>query len=95
MKCVINDQVVLSRAPDGPLAAYIGAFARIAERAGIRRSIRFTGRFCSLRVSADGLNRRGSRYAASAPIIPSRYLRYRARRVRPCLRRCCRAQAPH
>lgn len=38
MKCVINHEVVLSRAPDGPVAAHIGAFARSQSTQGYTRS---------------------------------------------------------
>ena len=68
MKCVINNELVLSRAPEGPLAAYIGAFAKSQSAQGMPW-IRFTGKFCSLRVSAIGLSRRESHNATSAPIM--------------------------
>lgn len=38
MKCVINNEVVLSRAPDGPVAAHIGAFAQSQSTQGYTRS---------------------------------------------------------
>ena len=34
MRFVINDQLVLSRAPDGPVAPYIGAFAKSQSAQG-------------------------------------------------------------
>ena len=34
MVCVVNDQVVLSRAPEGPLAAHLGAFAESLHAQG-------------------------------------------------------------
>ena len=34
MNCVINSQVVLSRAPEGPLAAHIGSFAKSLSEQG-------------------------------------------------------------
>ena len=34
MKCVINDQVVLSGAPEGPLAAHISSFAEFVNAPG-------------------------------------------------------------
>jgi integrase/recombinase XerD len=37
MKCVINNEVVLSRTPDGPVAAHIGAFARSQSTQGYSR----------------------------------------------------------
>lgn len=84
MKCVINDQVVLSRAPDGPLAAHLGAFAESRTALGYaRRSIQQQVRLAAgfshwLKHQEVALSRVGSEHA-------SRYLRYRARRVRPGL----------
>ena len=71
----INDRVVLSRAPDGPLAAYIGAFAKSRSAHGYAR-VPFTGRCCSLRVSAAGLNKREWLRHISSDHL-SRYLRDR------------------
>jgi hypothetical protein len=34
MKCIINNQVVLSRVPDGPLAEDMGAFAQSRSAQG-------------------------------------------------------------
>jgi len=34
MKCIINNQLVLSRAPEGPLAAQIGSFAKSVREQG-------------------------------------------------------------
>ena len=68
MKCIIDSQVVLSRAPEGPLASHIGSFAKSLSEQGYSR-YRFIDRFGSLRVLADGLSRRESDCAASSPII--------------------------
>jgi integrase/recombinase XerD len=84
MKCVINHQVVLSRAPDGPLAAHIGAFAESRTglgyaRSSIQRQVRLAAGFSHwLKHQGVALSRVGSDHA-------SRYLRDRARKVRPCL----------
>ena len=64
MKCVIDHQVVLSRAPDGPLVAHIGAFAKSQSAQGyamfsIHRQV------LPLPVSATGSNKR-----EFVPIIP-------------------------
>ena len=56
MKCVINNQVVLSRPLEGPLAAHIGPFAS-GRASRDMRCTRFTGRYWSPRVSAGGLDR--------------------------------------
>ncbi len=34
MKCIVNNQVVLSRPPEGPLAAQIGSFAESVTEQG-------------------------------------------------------------
>jgi integrase/recombinase XerD len=34
MKCVITDQLVLSRAPEGPLSGYVGPFADFLRAQG-------------------------------------------------------------
>jgi site-specific recombinase XerD len=81
MKCVINDQVVLSRAPEGPLAAHIAAFAMSRMAQGyapysIHRQVQLAACFSHwLKQEGVGLRRVNSDH-------PLRYLRYRARRVR-------------
>jgi hypothetical protein len=54
MKCTIDGQVVLLRAPEGPLAAYIKPFAGSLRKQGGMPWKRFTVRFCSPLVLADG-----------------------------------------
>ena len=84
MKCVINHDVVLSRAPEGPFAPYIGSFAAARRVQGyavgsIRRQVLLTADFSRwLQVKRVAL-----RHVRSDQI--PRYLRDRARRVRPCL----------
>ena len=68
MKCIINNQVVLSRAPQGPLASHIGPFARSLSEQGytlysIHRQVLLAACF------SDGLDSRESHYAVSPPII--------------------------
>jgi integrase/recombinase XerD len=81
MKCVINGDVVLSRAPDGPLASYIGPFAESQRtqgyaRGSIRRQVLLGVCFSHwLKQQCIGLREIRSEH-------PSRYLRWRARRVR-------------
>ena len=84
MKCIIADQLVLSRAPDGPLAAHIGAFA-VAQgtlgyaRGSIQSQVRLAAGFSQwLKRQGITLPRVGADHAA-------RYLRDRARRLRQCL----------
>jgi hypothetical protein len=83
VKCVINDQVVLSREPEGPLAAHIGAFAKSRSAQGyapdsIHRQVLLAACF------SHCLKQKGVRLRHVSSDHPSRYLRYRARRVRPC-----------
>jgi len=84
MRCVINQQLVLSRGPDGPLAAYIGAFAKSRSAQGyapfsIHRQVLLAACF-SHWLKQQGV---ALRHISSDHIL--RYLRDRARRVRPCL----------
>lgn len=83
MKSVINDHVVLSRAPDGPLAAHIGAFAtsRSAQgyaRYSIHRQVLLAACF------SHWLKQQGVTLRQIRSDHPARYLRDRARHVRPC-----------
>lgn len=82
MKCVINHQVVLSRAPEGPLAAHIGAFAQSRSAQGyalgsIHRQVLLAACF------SHWLQQKGVALRQISSDHPSRYLRYRARHVQP------------
>ena len=83
MKCIVNNQVVLSRAPEGPLAAQIGSFAESVSKQGyslasIHRQVLLAACF-SRWLQQNGVGRR-----SLCSDHPARYLRYRARHVRPC-----------
>jgi len=83
VKCIINNQVVLSRAPEGPLARYIGSFAESVCKQGyaldsIHRQVLLAACF-SRWLKQNGVAVRGI-----CPDHPVGYLRYRARHVRPC-----------
>lgn len=83
MNCVINSQVVLSRAPEGPLAGYIGPFAESLSKQGyaldsIHRQVLLATCFCRW------LKQKGAGVRSICSEHPVRYLRYRARHVRPC-----------
>ncbi len=83
MKYVINDQVVLSRAPEGPLAAHIGSFAESVSAQGyslysIRRQVRLAAGF------SRWLKQKGVDVRRITSDHSSWYLRYRARHVRLC-----------
>ena len=84
MKCVINNQVVLSQTPEGPLAAYLGLFAGYLSTRGyalssIHRQVLLAASF------SRWLKQRGVELHRITSDHPQRYLRYRARRVKPCL----------
>ena len=81
MKCVINNEVVLSRGPDGPVAAHIGAFARSQSTQGysrfsIHRQVLLAAGF------SHWLKQRGVALPQVNCDHTSQYLRDRARRVR-------------
>jgi integrase/recombinase XerD len=83
VKCIIDNQVVLSRAPEGPLASHIGPFARLLSEQGyaldsIQRQVRLAACF------SRWLKQQGVALRSIACGHPPRYLRYRARHVRPC-----------
>ena len=82
MKCVIDSQVVLLRAPEGPLAAYVKPFAGLLREQGyardsIQRQVMLTACF------SRWLNYQGVPLRNITSEHPPRYLRYRARRARP------------
>jgi site-specific recombinase XerD len=82
MKYIVNNQVVLSRPPEGPLAAQIGSFAKSVSEQGyslvsIHRQVLLAACFSRwLKDKGVGLRSICSDHA-------TRYLRYRARHVRP------------
>jgi hypothetical protein len=82
MKCIVNNQVVLSRAPEGPLAAQIGSFAESVSEQGyslasIHRQVLLAACF------SRWLQQNGVGVRSICSDHPVGYLRYRARRVRP------------
>jgi len=84
VKCFINNQIVLSRAPEGPLAPHIGPFARSLSEQGytlnsIQRQVLLAACF------SRWLKQQGVALCSITSDHPPRYLRYRARRVRPSL----------
>ena len=83
MKYVIKNQVVLSRPPEGPLAADIVAFAGSLSEQGyavdsIHRQVLLAACF------SRWLKQNGVDVRSIGSDHPVRYLRYRARHVRPC-----------
>jgi len=81
MKCNFDKQVFLSRVPEGPLAAHIGAFAGwLHEQGYALRSIR---RHVLLASCFNGwLKHKGIAVCSITPEQPAQYLRYRSRQVR-------------
>jgi site-specific recombinase XerD len=81
VKCIIDTQVILSRVPEGPLVAHLGPFARSLREQGyarhtIHRQVLLAASF------SRWLNQRGIRLRSITFRYLTRYLRYRARRVR-------------
>ncbi len=84
MKCVIGHQLVLARAPEGPIAPHIGSFAQFISAQGyalssIHRQVHLAACFSRwLKQERVELHRITSDHS-------KRYLRYRAQQVQPCL----------
>lgn len=81
MKYIINGDVVLSRPPEGPLAAQVGAFAKWASEQGYARYSRYR----QVLLAACFSRWLGQQIISARRVSseqPSRYLRSRARRVR-------------
>ncbi len=84
MKYVVCDQVVLSKAPEGPLAAYLGSFAEFLSAQGyslysIHRQVLLSSGF-SRWLKRKHVTLRSIRTEHIGP-----YLRFRARQVKICL----------
>ncbi len=84
MKYVVCDRVVLSKAPEGPLAAYIRSFAKFIGAQGyslssVHRQVFLSASF-SRWLEQKGIGLRSIRAEHS-----EWYLRYRARKARMCL----------
>ena len=83
MKCVINDQIVLSRAPEGPLSVYLRAFVDFLSAQGyalnsIHRQVHLAACF------SRWLKREGVALHHISADHAKQYLRYRAGKVKPC-----------
>jgi integrase/recombinase XerD len=84
VKCFIDKQIVLSRMPEGPLAAHIGPFAESLRGQGyaaasIHKQVLLAACF------SRWLKQRRVSLRSITSDHPTRYLRYRARQVRPYL----------
>jgi integrase/recombinase XerD len=81
MRCIVYNKVVLSRVPDGPLAAHVGSFARsLSEQGYALRSIH--RRVLLAACFSRWLKQNGIALHHVTSDHPVRYLRYRARHVR-------------
>lgn len=82
MKCIIHDQVILSRTPEGPLADHLISFADVIDAQGysvqsMQHQVRIAAGFSRwLKQQGVGLKDICDDHAI-------RYLRYRARHVKP------------
>lgn len=83
MKCIITDEVVLSRAPEGPLAVHIGPFAQSRSVQGYARSSIHRQVLLAAGLSQWLQQQRVALRHVTTEHL-SQYLRYRARRVRVC-----------
>lgn len=84
MKYAIHDQVTLSHAPEGPLAAHLVSFADAISAQGysaqsMKQQIRIAACF-SRWLKQTGVSVKDICYDHA-----TRYLRFRARHVQPCL----------
>jgi integrase/recombinase XerD len=80
VKHVIDDQVVMSRLPEGPLRTQIGAFARYVREEGYAPQSRYRQVLLAAGFSR-WLGRQAIRLRRVSSEHPKRYLRSRARRV--------------
>lgn len=83
MKYVINNQIVLSVEPEGPLKAHIGLFAQFITAQGyalssIRPQVRLVAGF------SQWLKMEGVELHSIISAHPQQYLQYRAQQVKPC-----------
>jgi integrase/recombinase XerD len=83
VKCIISDQVVLSRPPEGPLAVHIASFSKWANEQGyalcsLRQRIRIVAGF------SWWLAQKAVRLRTVSSGHTAQYLRYRAQRRRIC-----------
>ena len=83
MNFVVNNQVVLSRVPEGPIAAYIGSFSDSLSALGyarysIHRQVWLAACF------SHWLKSKGVRVHSINSVHAAQYLRFRYRHQRPC-----------
>jgi integrase/recombinase XerD len=82
VKYIINDKVVLSRPPEGPLAAYLGSFARwVGEQGYTASSLWYRVHLAA--CFSQWLGKQRVRLRRVSAEHPGQYLHHRARRVQP------------
>ncbi len=84
MKCVVGNQLVLSRIPEGPIARHLGPFAEFLSAQGYA----LTSVHCQVHLAAcfsRWLKQRRVDLRQVTSDQSKRYLQYRARQVQPCL----------
>jgi site-specific recombinase XerD len=82
MKYVVNDKVVLSGPPEGPLAAHIGSFTDWVSERGYAASSLWQ-RVHLAACFSGWLGEKGIRLRSISSDHPAQYLRHRKRRLRP------------
>jgi len=82
MKYTINDKVVLSRAPEGPLADHLGSFTECISEQGYAANSLWQ-RVHLAACFSSWLGKQGIRLRSISSEHPAQYLRYRTRRVQP------------
>jgi len=82
MKCVVGDQLVLSRVPEGPIAPYLGAFGEFLSGQGYAVTSIHRQVFLAACLSR-WLKRQGVEAQRINSDHPKRYLRYRGRQAKP------------
>jgi len=82
VKFIIDNRIILSRAPEGPLARYIVPFVRSMREQGYARYSLYRQVLLAACFS-EWLRRREVALRGITSDHPQQYLRYRARRVRP------------
>jgi len=82
MKCIIDNQVVLSRAPEGPLAAHVNSFASSAREQGYAR-ISIRRKVLIAECFSRWLEQQRVRLGGITSGHAARYLQYRGQHVRP------------
>jgi len=82
VKYMINDKVVLSGPPEGPLAGHIGSFTEWVSEQGYAASSLWQ-RVHLVACFSKWLGERSVRLRSVSSEHPAQYLRYRARRLQP------------